>query len=279
MLEPVIWYLSWCRRSKTKQQTSASDQHEGYLVVCELAARYDSVFKVFKRNRHYRTVLEHLTGLQGLEYLKVVKEEDADLVNYYSAFQENDLLGSPHTFDYDVGRLSPTTLRYVKVLADLKSAFGDLGGLDICEIGAGYGGQCKIISDVFDIASYTVIDLPRVLPLIQKYLNRCGVSNIIYLTPHQIREPLPFDLVLSNYAFAECTRQMQNFYLEKIIDKARRGYLTYNFPRDFRTTAETSPYGKQEITERLSKMHSVRVLEEKPRTSPMNFLLIWKDLM
>lgn len=245
--------------------------------MCELAARYDGVFKVFKRNRHYRTILEHVTELQGLEYLKVVKEEDAGLVKYCSTFQENDLLGSPNTFDYDVGRFSPTTLRYVKVLADLKSAFGNLGGLDICEIGAGYGGQCKIISDVFNIASYTVIDLPRVLPLIQKYLNRCGVSNIIYLTPDKIREPLRFDLVLSNYAFAECLRPMQNFYVERILDKAARGYLTYNFPGAFWTTAETSPYGKQEIIERLSKKHSIRVLEEKPRTGLMNFLLIWKD--
>jgi putative sugar O-methyltransferase len=278
MLEPAIWYLKWSRRSKTELQTSASDQHPGYLAVCELAARYDSVFRVFKRNRHYRAILEHVTELEGLEYLRAIKDEDAGLIPQYSSiFQENDFAGSPITFDYDVGRFSPTTLRYVKVLADLKSAFGDLGGLDICEIGAGYGGQCKIISDVFDIASYTVIDLPRVLPLIRKYLNRCGVNNVIHLTRDNIKEPLRFDLVLSNYALAECVRQVQNFYLEKILDKARRGYLTYNFPTRFRTTAETSPYGKQEIIERLSKNHSVRVLEEKPSTGPMNFLLIWKD--
>lgn len=273
LIEAEIRRSRYLSAKIAREKTSASED-QGYLAVCRLAARCDSVFKVFKRNRHYRAVLEHVSDEQGREYLKVIKEKDKELLNYVSKFQQNDLQGSPIAFDYDIGRFSPTTLRYVKVLADLKNIFGDLSGLNICEIGAGYGGQCKIISDVFNVASYTIIDLETVIPLIRKYLERLGVRNVVYLTQDKITEGIEFDLVVSNYAFSECIRRVQDHYLDKILKKAQRGYLTCNYDG---TTSETSPYNKEEIVERLSKKHIVRILDETPKTAPMNFILVWDD--
>lgn len=269
-----IWRLRHLSTRNLRGETSTSEREIGYLAVCGLAARCETIFRYFKRNRHYKVVLEHVNEEQGREYLKAIKEEDEELLNYVPKFQENDLLGSPITFDYDVGRFSPTTLRYVKVLADLKTIFGDLSGLDVCEIGAGYGGQCKIISDVFNVASYTIIDLKIVLPLIRKYLERVGVRRVMYLTQDQLTEGLDFDLVISNYAFSECVRRVQDHYLKRILSEAQRGYLTCNFVGE---TDETSPYNKEAIIERLTKTHSVRILSEKPRTGPMNLILVWDD--
>jgi putative sugar O-methyltransferase len=274
LIEAEIWRSKYLSAKIAREKTSASEHQEGFLAVCRLAARCDSVFRVFKRNRHYRAVLEHVSEEQGREYLKVIEEEDEELPKYVSKFQENDLQGSPITFDYDIGRFSPTTLRYVKVLADLRNIFGDLSGLDICEIGAGYGGQCKIVSDVFSVASYTIIDLETVIPLIRKYLERLGVRNVVYLTQDKITEGIEFDLVVSNYAFSECIRRVQDHYLDKILKKAQRGYLTCNYDG---ATNETSPYNKEEIVERISENHIVRILDEKPRTAPMNFILVWDD--
>ena len=119
------------------KKTSWSDE-QGYIDVCQLAARNDSVFEVFKRSKDYRRILEHVTKEQGQAYLNMVKNEGSYLIKYFSRFQENDKIGSPVKYQYDVGEFSPTTLRYVKVLVDLKKFFGDLSNLDIVEIGSGY---------------------------------------------------------------------------------------------------------------------------------------------
>lgn len=277
LVQAEMWKSRWLYPKNTEQVTSTTDHEEGYLAVCGLATRYDSVFKGFKRDPHYRVVLEHVSEIEGREYLAAAREQDENLLKYAVKFQENDSLGSPTTFQYDVGRFSPTTLRYIKVLADLKNIFGDLNGFSVCEIGGGYGGQCKIISDVFSVASYTIVDLPLVIPLIRKYLERLRVSNVFYLTQGQITDPIESDLAISNYAFSECTRHVQDHYLENILDKARKGYLTYNFPKRYHFPSETSPYSKSGIIKQISKKHAVQIFEEKPRTGPMNFILVWDD--
>jgi putative sugar O-methyltransferase len=274
LIEVETWRSRYLSSKMFREKTSATEHVEGFLTICRLAARYDCIFEEFKRNRHYKSVLEHVSEELGREYLDSVKEEGEELLKYVSQFQENDLLGSPITFEYDVGRFSPTTLRYVKVLADLKKLFGSLNGFDICEIGAGYGGQCKIVCDVFNVGSYTIVDLETVLPLVRKYLGRLGVKNIVYLTQDQITEGKEFDLVISNYAFSECTRRVQDYYLDGILNKAHRGYITYNYGG---TANERSPYDKDGIVRRLSGRHVVHILDEKPRTAPMNFILVWDD--
>jgi len=274
LVEVEIWRSRYLSSRLFREKTSATEHVEGFLTVCRLATRYDGFFRGFKRNRHYRSVLEHVSEELGQEYLKNIREEGEDFLKYVSRFQENDLLGSPITFEYDVGRFSPTTLRYVSVLVDLKNFFGDLTGFDICEIGAGYGGQCKIITDVSNLGSYTIVDLEAVLPLIRKYLGRLGVKNVVYLMQDQITEGKEFDLVVSNYAFSECIRRVQDYYVDRILSKAHRGYITYNYGG---AAYETSPYNKHEIVERLSEKHAVRILDEKPKTAPMNFTLVWDD--
>ena len=274
LVEVEIWRSRYLSSRLFREKTSATEHVEGFLTVCGLATRHDSFFREFKRDRHYRSVLEHVSEELGQEYLQNIREEGEDFLKYASRFQENDLLGSPITFEYDVGRFSPTTLRYVSVLVDLKNFFGDLTGFDICEIGAGYGGQCKIITDVSNLGSYTIVDLEAVLPLIRKYLGRLGVKNVVYLMQDQITEGKEFDLVVSNYAFSECIRRVQDYYVDRILSKAHRGYITYNYGG---AANETSPYNKHEIVERLSEKHAVRILDEKPKTAPMNFALVWDD--
>lgn len=249
--------------------------YEGYLAVCKLAAEYDAIFKVFKRSKDYRAILEHVSKKHGQQYLTTIKEEGEDSGEYFSKFKENDLWGSPITYRYDVGRFSPTTLRYIKVLVDLKNIFGDLKNFDIVEIGAGYGGQCKIISDVFNVSSYTIIDLEPVLPLIQKYLMKLNVKNVIYLTQSQTSDAERYDLVISNYAFSEPSKSVQDDYVHSILYRAKRGYITYNYDGK---SDSTSRYNKEEIIGLLSKRHAIRIIDERPKTSPENFIIIWDDI-
>ncbi len=56
----------------------------------------------------------------GQQYLDIITR-DPDVFGRMDLFRENDEYGGPLQFDYpSVWRISPSTLRYVKVLADLK---------------------------------------------------------------------------------------------------------------------------------------------------------------
>jgi len=259
---------------ETHEITSWSDNFEGYRAICKLAVENDYVFKVFKRSSDYRCILEHLTKKQGWQSLDIIQKEGRDLLTYFPRFMQNDLLGSPFKFNYGVNRFSPTTLRYIKVLMDLKNIFGNLDDFSIVEIGAGYGGQCKIISCVFNYKSYTIVDLDVVLPLIKKYLEKLDVKNVNYVTQSQIDTYKSYDLAVSNYAFAECMKKIQDEYLIKIFNNSKRGYITYNYDGE---SNPSSPYNKKEIVALLSKVHAIQILKERPKTTPQSFIIIWDD--
>ena len=259
-------------------RTSCSDGDDGYLAVCRLAAENDEIFHVFKRSRDYRKILEHVTKKQGSDYLRIVEQEDPGLLEYLSKFQKNDSLGSPIKEVFYIGGkkiyLSPTTLRYIKVVADLKNIFGPMDGWEIVEVGAGYGGQCKIIGDVFSLKQYTIVDHDLVVPLIKKYLEKCDVANVACLKAGDLVSGKEYDLVISNYAFSECIKKIQDFYIDKILNNAKRGYITYNF--DSPSSADTA-YSRSEIVDILSKVHKLKIIEERPMTGPNNCIIIWGD--
>lgn len=252
--------------------------YERYEKICLLAYANESVFNTFKRHADYRAILEHVTKKQGQSYLDVIRKEGGDLLRYLNNFSKNDLYGKPFKFTYEIGEFSPTTLRYIKVLCDLKNIFGNLNNFNIIEIGTGYGGQCKIIADVFDYQHYTIVDLPKVIPLIKKYLLKLNVKKTDFFTPDELTEEKSCDLVISNYAFSECTRQAQDDYIKKILNNAKRGYITYNYDccRE-RGVDSLLPYNKKAITQILSSKHTLRILEERPKTAPQNFIIVWDD--
>jgi len=70
-------------------------------------------------------------------------------------FEANDHVGDPERYLYDKLLISPSTLRYCKVFSDLVNLFTSLDGYSICEIGGGYGGQCRIIDAGSPLNEYT----------------------------------------------------------------------------------------------------------------------------
>jgi len=277
-LLPLKQLLKRCFPKLVHIKTSASD-NKRYTNICISAYKSDSVFQTFKKHKNYTNIVETVTRDQGQAYLDIIKKEGKDLLKYSSKFKENDKCGSPVVFNYDIGNFSPTTLRYIKVLTDLKNMFGNLNDLDIVEIGGGYGGQCKIIYDVFKFKSYTIIDLETVLPLIQKYLTKLEVKNFICLKPDEIHGQQNYDLIISNYAFSECEKKVQDEYINKIIKKTQKGYITYNYHSKSKENKYklVEPYSRQKITQILHENHHLNILDERPKTGPVNFIITWND--
>lgn len=166
--------------------------------------------------------------------------------------------------------LSPTTIRYAKVLCDILSMFDTAGIHSIAEIGIGYGGQCRLIRSKLPQAMYTLVDLPEVLGLAEKYLRHyeeCR-ENIRYVDGGHFYLNDDYDLVISNYAFSELRREVQDMYLSKIILNSKRGYITYNpLSHD-----GLDGYSDDEL---LTKIPGSARIEERPLTCKGNCIIVW----
>jgi hypothetical protein len=247
--------------------TSISD-NGSYPAFCLQASVDSDTFSTFRKNPTYTAILEHVTEEQGARYLEHIMSTPG-LLHAMEEFRKNDNVGSPHTYCYSVvGRFSPSTLRYVKVLGDLTSFFGALDKRRICEIGIGYGGQCRVIDAFYRPASYVLVDITPALALARRYLASFQMSTQL---EYMVSDALPdstYDLVISNYAFTELPRPLQNQYLEKIILRSDAGYITYNeiSPSQFRS------YSAEEL---LRIIPGARRFEEKPLTHPNNCILVW----
>lgn len=246
---------------------SLSDNTE-YPDFCLLASADDHLFRSFRRNKVYTKILEHVTPEQGAGYLALIKENSGitkeDLIN----LSDNDRFGNPERFQYDDLVISPSTLRYIKVLTDLQNMFGDLRKLKICEIGVGYGGQCRVLSSSGYVGEYTLVDIRQALLLARKYLESyILLPELHYLT----MDELPgdnYDLVISNYAFTELPGNLQRVYLEKVISRSEHGYITYNdiVPEYYKSIK------KDEL---LKIIPGSRIFDEIPLTHEKNCIIAW----
>jgi hypothetical protein len=247
--------------------TSLSD-NDAYAAACLRAANDPAAFAEFRRDPAYTRILEHVTVPLGQAYLDLIAR-DSQIMSALDGFKRNDRYGNPRLHDYPaVGPISPSTLRYIKVLADLKTHFGALDGYSICEIGIGYGGQCRIIHAGFRPAAYCLVDIDPALRLARRYLGNFHPEPGISYRTMDALAGADYDLVISNYAFTELARTVQDEYLSKVILRAKRGYITFN---------EVTPpeYRSYRADELLAMIPGAAIRPEQPLTHPKNCIIVW----
>lgn len=212
---------------------SVTQQINTYPEFCKLAASNNTVFQNFRKNTNYEPIVETCWNKDsGMFFVNELNKQYPHLLYNLKPILKQicieDKVGDPISFDFpEIGVISPTTLRYIKIAADLEREFGDLSKFNIGEIGAGFGGQCKIINNISGFKSYTIFDLPEINQLINKYLSSFSIKNIRTIDNDKIQKQEQFDLVISNYAFSEIGRTEQSNYMQMIIDLAPRGYVIY----------------------------------------------------
>ena len=251
--------------------TSLSDNGD-YPQFCLKASLDDEIFKNFKQYKVYNEILEHVGYDLGLKYYNEIKKLDKSLLkdNLITEFKKNDKVGNPILFNFnEIENISGSTLRYIHVLAKLKQLFGSLDNKKICEIGVGYGGQCRILSSFFNLKLYTLIDLKSVLGLAQKYLDNYPLNTIIeYKTMNELSYDKEYDLVISNYAFSEISKEFQKIYLDKVIKKSKSGFMIMN---------QIAPNGFKQYSqaELLKEIPNSQIIEEIPLTHQSNYIIVW----
>jgi putative sugar O-methyltransferase len=204
---------------------------DNYRAACLDFVNSNEAFETFKQDSRYTPVLEHLTEEFAYIYLNNLKNKECLTPDTLKKIKENDKYGSPSLFEFpELGIISPSTIRYLKQSLDIKNKFDKNTYNSIVEIGGGYGGLCKVLSSLVKFKKYYLIDLPEPSLLSKKYLNKfIGIVNKMnYLTTEDLYSFDKIDLVISNYAFSECSLEFQKKYYEQVVKKADTFYLVYN---------------------------------------------------
>lgn len=190
----------------------------------------DYLFRNFKQNNIYKNILEHVSKELGLQYFKIIKKQTPWLLKKIDNIKINDLIGGSSLVEYNgIGKISPSSLRYAKVLSDILKLFNKKKFKKIAEIGTGYGGQFLIFDQFMDFSKYFFFDLKEVLLFCEKYLDSYLLRNSFEtLHINNFNGEEEFDLVISNYAFSELPSKLQEIYLRKVILQSKRGYITMN---------------------------------------------------
>jgi putative sugar O-methyltransferase len=158
------------------------------------------------------------------------KDKDKILDNLES-LKDNDLYGTPNIREYELDgknfRMSPSTIRYIKNSIDIINYFGsDIK--TIAEIGGGYGGLCKTMDVFYNFTKYFIFDLPGVNKLSSKYVSMFNMQNKVISDVLDNANIESIDLCISNYAFSELSREVQQKYIDKVIKKSKYFYIIDN---------------------------------------------------
>lgn len=205
---------------------------EKYIQSCNDFIRDDTLFDIFKQDPRYTPILEHVGKEESELLISEMKSKNRITQKVLKSIKENDKYGSPTIFNYDeFGEISPSTIRYAKNCLDILDKFdGKIEYKNVLEIGGGYGGLCKVFSSFVNFDNYYLVDLPEVSELSKKYLNKfSSIKNKIkYINTENIVEVNQLDLVISNYAFSECSTECQQKYYDSMISNSNSFYMVYN---------------------------------------------------
>lgn len=250
-----------------------SDSENGrYAASVDRALRSQRAFDNFKRDKHYREILEHVSREKGAQYLEILQSRNDGILDLgLNSVLVSDDIGNPIKYSYEGFPipLSPTTLRYLKVASDLQVLFGDELG-NVAEIGCGYGGQALVNDQILKVEFATLFDLPIVSRLIERYLDSYLLRGGYQATTINRASAAEYDLVISNYAFSELPKEVQMAYISKILRTSMRGYLTMNSG-----LSGDRSVGKFSLNELRDLLPEFNVFQENPETSPHNYVIIW----
>lgn len=233
------------------------------------------LFSAFRRHSKYIPILEHVSKIHAEKYLDIILTEYGFSVNQIiQTLSSLSYIGNPK-LERVRGLpepISTTALRYLKVALDIKALNGDELG-HVVEIGCGYGGQALVLDKVAKIASYTFVDLWQVNMLIKRFIESSSFSSKYSLSTLRDNQKgrKSWDLVISNYAFSEFPKSLQEYCLSEIISNSKNGYMTMN------SGLEGGFCGIKNMSKDEIKgaIPGAMFSEERPLTGSRNYIVAW----
>jgi hypothetical protein len=166
-----------------------------YLAACKLAAISDKAFETFRQDPHISTIIENTN--------KEWADKALDKMGY-----------------------TPTMVRYWYTRFLIDKLLYKHRIKTIVEIGGGYGGMCRVMSETKDLDDYIIIDLPEVGELQNRYLKQYSVDATIQSGMNSIFHA---DLCISWCAWSELSLPLRKEYAEKVISKCDHIFICSNY--------------------------------------------------
>ncbi|MBO8221242.1 putative sugar O-methyltransferase [Prochlorococcus marinus] len=258
-----------------KECKSVSDNGE-YPELALKAALDPVTFSVFRRHHNYTRILEHVSRKEGEQYLNIIRREykmkDDEIFQILKPLMK---VGNPKLLRLKglSNKISTTGLRYLKIALDIKKITGRNIG-NVVEIGCGYGGQAIILDQLIKIESYTFYDLWQVNLLIKRFIEDSNFSTtytISTIKEDSFKCRNSWDFCISNYAFSELPKAIQEIYINKILNKTKKGFMLMN-------SGVSGKFGKiknHSQKELLNILRNASIYNEIPLTHINNYLLTW----
>ncbi len=277
LIIPIIFFNAGCQKSGNKKHSALRCIYDQSVFAesCIKAVSDEAQFASFKREPFYSLLYQGYSFEEGLSFLQAIEKEHPSLLVQFDQFRTSDLIGNPRTFDYGkYGIFSPTTLRYIQTAGMIQAKTGVSCKSRVIQIGAGYGGLCKILHDLSLWNSYAIVDLPEHLALARKVLEREGITGVEYIPLDQIPLQGEYDLVISDMSFSEFSRSLQKIFADRILLRARSGcILGHVFPKHF----GVEPFTPHEIQSYLEKM-SAPIEMHQTGGERANYYLFWNKI-
>jgi hypothetical protein len=197
-----------------------------FSELCIEAAYNEEKFSQFKSDSYFNLLWENRSYEEGLFALKGIEHSVPEFAEKKALFRANDCWGNPKVWDYaEWGSFSPTTLHYVEFAAKIKCNLGDVFGKHLLQIGAGYGGLCKIMHDAFSFSSYTIVDFAPQVQLAQIYLKHFGIDNVHFYTFDTLPSGGAYDCVFSDGSFSELCKEDQARLINRVFRHINAGFF------------------------------------------------------
>ena len=250
-------------------RTSLSD-HSAYRTFCVTAAADDEVFRTFRgTSSPYTDILEHVPDSLALAYADQLRLAETGSPAELD-LAVNDDVGFPRKIRVPgVGLATGSGLRYLSVARAISGALEPSLECHFLEVGVGYGGQVRVLSAIFPRARFTLVDLPETLALARRFLQSTGIEARIDYVAASSSRAIESDVFISNYAFSELRRDVQEKYMRDLVLNAKGGYVTWNSisPRSFRSLT----------AEKFSARVGGNVSPETPLSFPGNQVVLWRE--
>jgi len=89
---------------------------------------------------------------------------------------------------------------------------------------------CKVFSAFSKFKEYFIVDFPDVNRLSEKYLSKFKElkNKVKHISATDLKEVATLDLVISNYAYSECSLSVQELYYNMFLRNSKNFYMVYN---------------------------------------------------
>jgi hypothetical protein len=205
--------------------------YNSFQELCRVALTDETVENNFRRHEITLNMLEFLDPNIIDHYYGILEPLQGKYSIPGEVLSSLDTWGNPIIINSKKIKLAPASYRYWMYAMLIATHGLTNSSSNILEIGAGFGGQAFTISKMRDLghlayASYTIVDLPGVVDLQRKFLEKSFVKNFKTIEATEFRNE-KYDLVIANYSFAEFPQNIRDFYTP-VLERAEHAVVAWN---------------------------------------------------